>query len=254
MIMRRRLRCGFLAMLAVASMHAIPACAQSEAPIAPASPEPARPFGQEGLLRPGQVVTIRIRQVIPRDGLSPGDRVLNGIPALLAGDRVLAEVVAPRSHPPALVGGTVVRIAPPRRFGKPGRVTLELGQLVTRSNGQSELVPWAFDLEDRRFNVQMRRRILLALFAVEGAGVGASFGSQLAGGNNPLFIGGGAGVGMLSGIGYASLMPGREATLEPGDTFRIEVGTLSYRPLPTSTTLPLYPAGDPARKAGGHKP
>ena len=252
--MRKRLRCGFLVLLTVATISARPARAQTDEPIAPLSPEPPRPFGQEALLRPGQVVTLRVRQVIPRDGLSPGDRVLNGLPTTIPGDRVLAEVLAPGVHPPALVGGTVVRIAPPKRFGKPGRVTLELGQLVTRSNGQSELVPWAFDLEDRRFNVQMRRRILLALFAVEGAGVGASVGSQLANGNNPLFIGGGAGIGMLSGIGYASLMPGREATLEPGDTFRIEVGTLSYRPLPTSTTLPLYPAGDPARKAGGHKP
>ena len=78
--MRKRLRCGFLVMLTVATISARPACAQSDAPIAPMSPEPAPPFGQEALLRPGQVVTLRIRQVIPRDGLSPGDRVLNGLP------------------------------------------------------------------------------------------------------------------------------------------------------------------------------
>ena len=40
--------------------------------------------------------------------------------------------------------------------------------------GGSELVPWIFDLEDRRFNIQMRRRLMLALFAAEGAGIGAS--------------------------------------------------------------------------------
>jgi hypothetical protein len=200
------------------------------------------------------VVTLRIRQVIPLDGLSPGDRVLNGLPALVAGDRVLAEVIAPASQPPALVGGTVARIQPPRHFGKPGKVTLELGQLVLQPTGQTALVPWAFDLEDRRFNVKMRRRILLALFAAEGAGVGASVGSVLAGGNNPYFIGGGAGVGLISGIGYASLMPGHEATLEPGDTFEVEVGTLTYRPFPATPPLPLYPARDAARKAGAHQP
>jgi hypothetical protein len=253
MTLRMRLRCGFLVLLTVATMLARPAGAQSNAPIAPLSPGPAPPAGKEALLRPGQVVTLRIRQVIPRDGLSPGDRVLNGRPTLLAGDRVLAEVIAPGSHPPALVGGTVAHVAPPRRFGKPGKVTLELGQLVTRNAGQSVLVPWAFDLEDRRFNVKMRRKVLLALFAAEGAGVGASIGSELGGGNNPFFIGGGAGVGLISGIGYASLMPGHEATLEPGDTFRVEVGSLSYRPLPQSPPLPLYPAEDAARKNGAHQ-
>jgi hypothetical protein len=252
--MRIHLRCSFLVLLTIATIDARSACAQSEAPIAPMSPEPAPPFGQEALLHAGQIVTLRIRQVIPRDGLSPGDRVLNGLPTIVPGDRVLAEVLAPGSRPPALVGGTVARVAPPRRFGKPGKVTLELGQLVARDAGQSVLVPWAFDLEDRRFNVKMRRKVLLALFAAEGAGVGASIGSELGGGNNPYFIGGGAGVGLLSGIGYASLMPGHEATLEPGDTFRVEVGSLSYRPLPQSPPLPLYPAGDAARKNGAHEP
>jgi hypothetical protein len=252
--MRMHLRCRFLVLLTIATIDARSASAQSDAPIAPMSPEPAPPFGQAALLRAGQVVTLRIRQVIPRDGLSPGDRVLNGLPTIVPGDRVLAEVLAPGSLPPALVGGTVARVAPPRRFGKPGKVTLELGQLVARDAGQSVLVPWAFDLEDRRFNVKMRRKVLLALFAAEGAGVGASIGSELAGGNNPYFIGGGAGVGLLSGIGYASLMPGHEATLEPGDTFRVEVGSLSYRPLPQSPPMPLYPAGDAAPKNGAHKP
>ncbi len=206
------------------------------------------------MLRPGQVVTLKIRQIIPRDGLSPGDRVLKGLPTLLAGDRVLAEVIAPQSQPPALVGGTLVRVAPPRRFGKPGKVTLELGQLVTRNTGQSVLVPWAFDLEDRRFNAKLRRKVLLALFAAEGAGIGASLGSELGGGNNPFFIGGGAGVGLLSGIGYASLMPGHQATLEPGDTFQVTVGTLSFRPIPASPPLKLYPAADPSRRKEAHGP
>jgi hypothetical protein len=162
------------------------------------------------------------------------------------GDRFLAEVVEPCQKPPALVGGTIARIAKPRRFGKPGRVTLELGQFVQTGEGRDELVPWVFDLEDKRFNVQMRRRILLSLFALEGLGVGASMGAQAAPGN-PIWIGGSAGVGLLAGVGYASLIPGRDATLEPGDTFRITVGTLSYRPIEPSPPLSLHPAADPAK-------
>jgi hypothetical protein len=147
----------------------------------------------------------------------------------------------------------VAEITPPGRFSKPGRVRLELGQLVTAPDGQAGMAPWAFDLEDRRLSVQRRRHLLLALFAAEGLGVGASVGSQL-GSNNPLFVGGGAGVGLLTGIGYASLMRGQEASIEPGDTFRVRVGTLSYCPIPTSPQLELHPAADPSRKQGEHRP
>ncbi len=198
-------------------------------------------------------MTLRIRQVIPRDGLSPGERQLSGLPAIVKGDRVLAEVVHPRSQPPALIGGTIAQILPPRKFAKPGRVVLELGQLVQFADGQSQMVPWIFDLEDRRFNIQMRRRILLGLFAFEGVGIGASLGSQV-GQGNLAFIGGGAGLGLLSGIGYASLMPGRDASLEPGDTFQITVGTLSYRPLEPSPPLSLHPAADPSARKRKHAP
>jgi hypothetical protein len=176
---------------------------------------------------------------------------LSGRPALLPGDRVIAEDVRPGVQPPALIGGTIVQIAPPGRFARPGWLTLQLGQLVQTAPGRAELVPWIFDLEDRRFNVQMRRRLMLALFAAEGAGVGMSLGAQ-AGPANPAYLGLGAGVGLLTGIGYASLMPGREASLEPGDAFEITVGTLSYRPLAPSPPLALHPAPDPAKRKKEH--
>lgn len=226
--------------------------AEPDAPIAPSVAEPPPAPSQAALLRPGQTVVLRVRQVIPCDGLSAGERLLSGRGAIARGDRILAEVTEPRLDPPALIGGTIVQIAPPKRFGKPGRVTLELGQLVRLADGRSELLPWVFDLEDRRFNVQMRRRILLALFAAEGLGVGASIGSQV-GQGNLAFIGGGAGLGLLSGIGYASLMPGREGSLEPGDTFRITVGTLSYRPILPSPPLSLHPAPDPSKRSRARK-
>ncbi|MBV8574097.1 MAG: hypothetical protein JOZ58_03530 [Acetobacteraceae bacterium] len=158
----------------------------------PLAPEPPPAASETARLRPGETVTLRVRQVIPCDGLTAGERLLSGRPAIMLGDRVVAEDVRPGVHPPALIGGTIVRIAPTRRFAKPGRVTLQLGQLVQTAPGRSELVPWVFDLEDRRFNVQMRRRLMLALFAAEGAGIGASLGAQ-AGPSNPAYLGLGAG-------------------------------------------------------------
>jgi hypothetical protein len=227
------------------------ASAQSEAPIAPLTPEPPPAASQIARLRAGETVTLRVRQVIPCDGLTPGERLLSGRPALAPGDRVIAEDIRPGVRPPALIGGTIVHIEPPKRFAKPSRVTLELGQLVQAGPGSSELVPWIFDLEDRRFNIQMRRRLMLALFAAEGAGIGASLGAQ-AGPSSPAYLGLGAGVGLLTGIGYASLMPGRVTSLEPGDTFKITVGTLSYRPLTPSPPLSLHPAPDPAKRTKEH--
>jgi hypothetical protein len=241
-----------LALMLLGVAWARPATAQSEAPIAPLAPEPPAAASQAARLRPGEIVTLRIRQVIPCDRLTAGERLLSGRPAIAPGDRVVAEDVRPGVRPPALIGGTIVHIAPPRRFARPSRVTLELGQLVQPGPGGSELVPWIFDLEDRRFNTQMRRRLTLALFAAEGAGIGASLGAQ-AGPQNPAYLGLGAGVGLLTGIGYASLMPGRETSLEPGDTFKITVGTLSYRPLNTSPPLSLHPAPDPAKRTKEHK-
>jgi hypothetical protein len=240
-----------LALMLLGVTWARPASAQSEAPIAPMAPDPPPAASATARLRPGETVTLRIRQVIPRDGLTAGERLLSGRPAIAPGDRVVAEDVRPGVHPAALIGGTIVSIAPPGRFAKPGRVTLELGQLVQTAPGRSELVPWVFDLEDRRFNVQMRRRLMLALFAAEGVGIGMSLGAQ-AGPSNPAYLGLGAGVGLLTGIGYASLMPGREASLEPGDTFKITVGTLSYRPLAPSPPLSLHPAPDPAKRPKEH--
>jgi hypothetical protein len=239
--------------LLLVAAPARPAGAQSEARIAPLVPEPPPSPSRQTLLRPGEKVTLRVRQIIPSDGLSAGERLLSGRPPIAKGDRVLAEVVQPGVRPPALIGGTIAHIAPPRRFAKPGWVTLELGQIVHSGDGRTEPIPWIFDLEDRRFNVQMRRRILLALFAAEGMGLGASFGAQ-AGTDNLAYIGLGTGVGLLTGIGYASLMPGREASLEPGDTFQITVGTLSYRPLSPSPPLSLHPAPDPSKRTRNHNP
>jgi hypothetical protein len=230
-----------------------PALAQSEAPIAPLGPEPPPALSQTARLKPGETVTLRIRQVISCDGLTAGERLLSGRPAIAPGDRVVAEDVRPGVSPPALVGGTIVHIRPPKHFAKPSRITLELGQFVQSSPGHSELVPWAFDLEDRRFNIQMRRRLMLALFAAEGVGIGTSLGAQ-AGPPSPAYLGLGAGVGLLTGIGYASLMPGRETSLEPGDTFKITVGTLSYRPLSPSPPLSLHPAPDPGKRQKEHGP
>ena len=61
----------------------------------------------------------------------------------------------------------------------------------------------------------------------------------------------GAGIGLILGIGYASLRRGVEANLEQGDTFEVVVGTTSYRPVPRTVLTTLFPAPDPSKKAKG---
>jgi hypothetical protein len=219
------------------------------APPLPAAPTvPAAP-PVEAVLRPGEAMTLRIRQVLPPDGLSPGERLLNSRNPILPGDRFLAEVVQPPCHPPVLVGGTVTKVTPPGWFGRPGGVTLQLSQLVESVDGPSHLLPWRLDLADRRTTTQMRRALITALFGLEGAILGASIAVQNP--NNPAVgaaVAGAAGGGLLLGLGYASLQRGHEPSLEPGDTFRIVVGTMSYHPVPRDLQTILYPAADPSRK------
>jgi hypothetical protein len=210
---------------------------------APSSPMPrAEPI----MLRSGLVVTLRICQVLPRDGLAAGERLLNSRPAIQCGDCFLAEVIEPCPPYPILVGGTVTGITPPRRFGHPGYVSIQMVQLVQAAGGGTGWVPWRMDLTDRRLSTKMRRVLLTTLLGLEGAGTGASIGAQFSTGNMA-FIGGGMGIGALVGFGYASLMRGTEANLEPGDTFEITVGSTRFRPVPREWQTILYPAAD----AGG---
>jgi hypothetical protein len=217
-------------------------------PLPEATPAQAAPPA-EAVLRPGESVTLRIRQVLPADGLSPGERLLNSRASVRAGDHFLAEIVKPACVPPALIGGTVTKAVRPGWFGRPGYVTLQLSQIVETVDGQARLLPWQVDLADRGATAQMRRALITALFGLEGAIVGASIGAQNP--NSPssgVAIAGGAGGGLLLGLGYASFQRGRDADLEPGDTFDIVVGTMAYQPLPQDLQTILYPAGDPSQK------
>jgi hypothetical protein len=206
------------------------------------------------MLRPGQAVTLRIRQVLPPDGFSPAERLLNSRHPIEPGDHFLAEVVEPPCHPPALVGGTVTKVAAPGWFGRPGYVTLQLSQLVEAVNGEARVLPWQIDLDDRRTTAKIRRALLTALLGLEGVGLGASIGAQTQGPHRLAEVAAGGGAGLLLGLGYASLMRGVEANLEPGDTFRLVIGTLSYQPVPRDLQTILYPAGDPGKQKGDHHP
>jgi hypothetical protein len=195
------------------------------------------------LLRSGLVVTLRICQVLPADGLTSGERLLNSKPALRPGDGFLAEVIEPCPPYPVLVGGTVADITPPGHFGRPGYVSIRMAQLVQTDGGQAGWIPWRMDLADRRFTAKMRRVLLTTLLGLEGAGTGASIGAQFSSGNMA-FIGGGMGIGALVGLGYASFQRGTEANLEPGDMFEVTVGTTQYRPVARDWQTILYPAVD----------
>ena len=85
--------CTLLALALLGLTCASPASGQTEAPIAPLAPEPPPVASTTARLRPGETVTLRIRQVIPCDGLTSGERLLNGRPAIAPGDRVVAEEV-----------------------------------------------------------------------------------------------------------------------------------------------------------------
>jgi hypothetical protein len=210
-----------------------------------------RPLRADAVLRPGEAITLRIRQVLPADGLSPGERLLNSRQPIQPGDRFLAEIVDPPCSPPALVGGSVTRTTTPGWFGRPGSVTLQLSQLVETADGQTRLLPWRIDLADRRLSTQARRLLLTALFGLEGAGLAAVIGAQT--GVTPkkiLPVSAGAGAGLLLGLGYASFQRGREPSLEPGDTFHLVVGTTSCQPLPRDLQTMLYPAVDSAQRKG----
>lgn len=214
-----------------------------------ASPTAPAPHVDPVVLREGQCVTLRVCQVIPADGLTAGERLLNSRPAIQPGDGFLAELIDPRPDYPVLVGGTVTEIIEPGHFGKPGYVKLRMTQLVQTTDGGSAWVPWRLDTADRRFTTHMRRIMLNLLLGLEGAGTGASVGSQFFGGNM-VFIGGGMGIGALVGIGYASFRRGTEANLEPGDMFEITVGSTKLRPISREWQTILYPAAYPGQDHG----
>jgi hypothetical protein len=203
-------------------------------------------------LRPGAAVMLRVRQVFPCDGFSPGERLLNGRPAIQPGDRFLAEVIKPPSNPPPLVGGTVLKLDPPGRYGRPGRLTLQMTQLVQNLDGTWQPIPWQFDTLDRRTKSLKHRACITALFGLEGGMVGASIAGEVAR-RNPVFITGGLAVGVLVGLGYASFQRGVEANLEQGDTFEVVVGTTSYQPVPRTSLTTIFPAQDPWRRKGKKK-
>ena len=217
------------------------------APPLTATPTDPIPPPHLALLRPGEAVTLRVLQVIPPDGLSPGERLLNGRNPILPGDRFLAEVIEPPCDAPALVGGAVTKVVRPGWFGRPGYVTLQISQLVQTVDGKDQIQPWRINTEDRQLATRMRRAMLTALLGLEGAGVGASLGAQALQANE-LWIAGGAGAGLLLGLGYSSFQRGSEASLEPGDTFRIVVGTMSYKPVSKEWQTILYPAPVPGSK------
>lgn len=216
--------------------------ALTAAPTAPLPPPPP------ALLRPGETVTLRVLQVLPADGLSPGERLLNGRNPILPGDRFVAEVIEPHCTGPALVGGSVAKVVRPGWFGRPGYVTLQLAQLIQMVDGKIQQAPWQISTQDQQLAARMRRALLTALISGEWAVVGASAGAQDLVLHNGLWVGSAAAMGLALGIGLASLQHGTEGSLEPGDTFRIVVGTLKYQAVPKDWQTILYPAADPGKR------
>jgi len=203
--------------------------------------QPVGPEGQSGLI-PGAKVNLRVRQVIPVDGLSRGERMLNGQHPVKAGDVFTAELPGPAEQPSIILIGCVEEVTPPGRFGRAGKISVKLAWPFDPSGNQRD--SWGFDVEDQRFSSAYKRRAITSLFLVEGFTLGASVGSTLDRGKAAATLGGG-GIGLLLGVAYASLQPGQAASLEPGDTLSVAVGTTEARKLPPESPLKVFPAHEP---------
>jgi len=201
--------------------------------------------GGESPLTPGAKVNLRVRQVIPVDGLSRGERMLNGQHPIKAGDVFTAELPGPAEQPSIILVGCVEEVTPPGRFGRSGKISVKLAWPFDPAGNQSD--SWGFDVEDQRFTSAHKRRAIMSLFLVEGFALGASVGSNLDHGKSAATLGGG-GVGLLLGIAYASLQPGQAASLEPGDTLAVVVGTTDARKLPPESPLKVFPAHEPEKE------
>ena len=150
------------------------------------------------------------------------------------------------------MGGKVIKLDPPGRYGRPGRLTLQMTQLVENADGTWRPIPWQFETEDRRTKSLRHRAWITALFGLEGGMAGASIAGEVAG-RNPVFITGGLTVGVIVGLGYACFQRGVEANLEQGDTFEVVVGTTFYQPVPRTALTTIFPAQDPWRRKGKGK-
>jgi hypothetical protein len=202
-----------------------------------AAAEPAEPAA-------GGKAVFRIRQVIPIDGLSRGERLLNSRPPLRAGDVFTAELVGAPGAPAVIVAGSVSAVTPPGRFGRPGKITV---QFAWPTGGR-----WRGDVEDQRFTSAQRRRMIASLFLLEGAALGASVGAQFDRASSAATLAGG-GAGLLLGVAYASVQPGRPASLEPGDRLAVVVGTTCVRKIPPEAPLTVYPAHEAEEKEHKHR-
>lgn len=199
----------------------------------------------------GAKVELRVRQVIPKDGLSRGERMLNSLPVLQAGDVFTAELVETPGQASVILAGCVESVTPPKRFGRPGKVSVKLAWPVGPDG--SNRGRWGFDIEDQRFTSAQRRRAITALFMLDGAILGAAAGTALVDGKSGATLGG-IGVGMLLGTAYASFQPGQAASLEPGDTLAVELGATYAKKLPPELPLKIFPAHEPEEKHKGKKP
>jgi hypothetical protein len=199
-----------------------------------------------GMAAPGTKVNLHVRQVIPGDGLSRGERMLNGDHPVKPGDVFTAEWPVAPGESPIILAGCVNEVVPPRRFGRPGSISVQIAWPFDASGNQ-----WSFDIEDQRFTSAQKRRAITALFLAEGFALGASVGSNIDQGKSGATLGGG-GVGMVLGLAYASLQPGQAASLEPGDTLEVVVGSSEVRKLPPEVPLKVYPAHEPEKHGHAH--
>lgn len=220
--------------------------AQEPLPAPRPAPGPAEipPAGEE-LLLTGTRLVLRVREVIPHDGIAPAERVLNGQPAIKPCDRFLADIDGARQGA-AAIGGKIESISPPGLFGREGKMNLLLSQVVESRGDQVR--PWRLVAGAEGPAGRHRRLLLNSLLLAEGAGVGSSIASQFTFSSaNPGIMAIGGGAGLVIATAIAATRRGVAARLDPGDRFEATVGDTKCKPLPPAGEFTIYPAQERAK-------
>jgi hypothetical protein len=148
-----------------------------------------------------------------------------------------------------IFSGTVSKILPPRRVGRPGWLVLSFNEFTT-PDGQK----FAFHISADNFKPSTAKTKakgfgIIAYHAAGGAIVGALVAYKIFGLHNTIAmhgynIAGGAAAGALIATGYAIMRKGPKATLEPGDDLRMTIDSDLAMPL---ADLPAAKISQPSK-------
>jgi hypothetical protein len=139
--------------------------------------------------------------------------------------------------------GSVTKILPPRRVGRPGSLVLTFKGFNTPDGRRFAFHAEADNFRKSTAKTKAKGFGIIAAHAAGGAVVGALVAYQIFGMQETIAmhgynIAGGAAAGALMGTAVALLRHGPEAVLEPGDDLNMEIDTDMLVPAATAPTVP----------------